>query len=193
MSLAAAAPNVPWTDLAYSLQPNGSTLDYVKDAPYKGNPGVEKKSFLDGLYLVGCSITGFCAPEGSDPEADLTGWKNRIEQGEPYVGDPLMTDIVNELQAHHSSYGIDHSEPPAPLLISNGFTDDLFPVDENVRFYNRTKLLYPRSFVGLEWLDYGPQRGQNKAGDVAGLHARQQAFFDYFLKGDRPATFCRGW
>ena len=36
MQIAAAAPNIPWTDLAYSLAPNGSTLDYVKDAPYRG-------------------------------------------------------------------------------------------------------------------------------------------------------------
>ncbi len=36
MQIAAAAPNIPWTDLAYSLAPNGSTLDYVADAPYVG-------------------------------------------------------------------------------------------------------------------------------------------------------------
>ena len=29
------APEIPWTDLAYSLQPNGATLDYVADAPYR--------------------------------------------------------------------------------------------------------------------------------------------------------------
>ncbi len=39
MQIAAAAPNIPWTDLAYSLAPNGSTLDYVADAPYLGRPG----------------------------------------------------------------------------------------------------------------------------------------------------------
>ena len=34
MQIAAAQPDIPWTDLAYSLQPNGHTLDYVADAPY---------------------------------------------------------------------------------------------------------------------------------------------------------------
>ena len=34
MQIAAAAPEIPWTDLAYSLMPNGRTLDYVADAPY---------------------------------------------------------------------------------------------------------------------------------------------------------------
>ena len=34
MRIAAAQPDIPWTDLAYSLQPNGHTLDYVADSPY---------------------------------------------------------------------------------------------------------------------------------------------------------------
>ena len=29
MRIAAATPNIPWTDLVYSLVPNGGTLDYV--------------------------------------------------------------------------------------------------------------------------------------------------------------------
>ena len=39
MELAAAVPQWPWTDLAYSLMPNGRTLDYVADAPYRGPDG----------------------------------------------------------------------------------------------------------------------------------------------------------
>ena len=42
MSIAAAAPFIPWTDLAASLAPNGSTLDYVANAPYRGRVGVLK-------------------------------------------------------------------------------------------------------------------------------------------------------
>ena len=50
MQIAAAAPNIPWTDLAYSLAPNGSTLDYVADAPYRGPARSEKQSLVSGLY-----------------------------------------------------------------------------------------------------------------------------------------------
>ena len=32
MSLAVARANIPWTDLAYALAPNGNTLDYIEDA-----------------------------------------------------------------------------------------------------------------------------------------------------------------
>ena len=50
MRIAAAQPDIPWTDLAYSLQPNGHTLDYVADAPYlqRGRIGVMKQSFVSG-------------------------------------------------------------------------------------------------------------------------------------------------
>jgi hypothetical protein len=92
--------------------------------------------------------------------------------------------------AHHSSYYIDDSEAPAPLLISNGWTDDLFPPDEAIRFYNRTRTNYPGAKIALFFMDYGHQRGQNKAADVALLHARQDAWFDYYLKGSgsQPST-----
>ncbi len=55
MRIAAAQPDIPWTDLAYSLQPNGHTLDYVVDSPYmqRGRIGVMKQSFVSGLYATG--------------------------------------------------------------------------------------------------------------------------------------------
>src|SRR5256885_431896 len=188
MSLAAAAPNVPWTDLAYSLVPNGSTLDYVKDAVYRGRVGVEKKSLIDGLYLLGCSLH-FCAPPGVDPDADLTSWKNRLDAGEPYDGDPLVESSLAEIMTHHSSYYLDHSEPPAPLLISNGFTDDLFPVDEAVRFYNRTKTQYPDAPVSLFFGDFGHPRAQNKADVARRLTNRTYAWFDHYVKGSGAKPF----
>jgi predicted acyl esterase len=189
MRIAAAAPEIPWTDLAYSLMPNGRTLDYVADAPYGNRIGVEKQSFVAGLYALGQASSNY-APPGTDPDADLTTWFALINAGEPYDGNPLAADITDEVTTHHSSYYIDHSEPPAPLLISNGWTDDLFPPDEAIRFYNRTRTQYPGAQVNLFFMDYGHQRGQNKAADTAVLRARQEDWFDYYLKGvgRAPAT-----
>jgi hypothetical protein len=181
MRIAAAAPNVPWTDLAYSLQPNGSTLDYLADSPYRGRFGVEKQSYVNGLYVSGLLAPGFYAPQGSDPSADLTGWKAAIEAGEPYGAN--VQAALQELTAHHSSYYIDHSVPPAPLLISNGFTDDLFPADEAIRFYNRTRTQYPRADLALFFGDFGHPRGQNKSDVTGALRARVDAWMDYYLKG----------
>ena len=183
MQIAAAAPNIPWTDLAYSLAPNGSTLDYVADAPYQGRVGVQKQSFVTGLYISGLGAPGNYAPAGSDPTADLVGWKSRLDMGEPYGAD--VQAIIDELTQHHSSYYIDHTIAPAPMLMSSGFTDDLFPADETIRYYNRTRTQYPDSHVSLFFGDFGHMRGQNKVGDVgvSALQAAENAFMDFYVKG----------
>jgi predicted acyl esterase len=183
MEIAAAAPDIPWTDLAYALLPNGRTLDYVADAPYGARIGVMKQSFVTGLYATGQASSNYALP-GTDPDADLTTWFTLINAGEPYDGNPLTADILDEVESHHSSYYIDHSEPPAPLLISNGWTDDLFPPDEAIRFYNRTRSQYPGAMINLFFSDAGHQRGQNKAADTAVRIARQNAWLDWFLKGE---------
>ncbi len=184
MQVAATAPNIPWTDLAYSLAPNGGTLDYVADAPYQGRLGVEKQSFVTGLYLSGLAAPGFYAAPGADPTADLISWQSRLEMGEPYGAD--VQAIVDELTQHHSSYYIDHSIPPAPMLMSSGFTDDLFPADETIRYYNRTKTQYPDSDLALFFGDFGHQRGQNKADVDTALEARIDLWFAHYIKGQGP-------
>ena len=183
MRIAAAAPEIPWTDLANSLLPNGRTLDYVADAPYGNRIGVMKLSFVSGLFATGLASSNFATP-GTDPDADVISWYGLISAGEPYDQNPLAADITDEVTTHHSSYYIDHTQPPAPLLISNGWTDDLFPPDEAVRFYNRTRTQFgPSANVNLFFMDFGHQRGQNKPADTDRLHAREDAWFDYYLRG----------
>ena len=163
LRLAAAAPSVPWTDLTYALVPNGSTLDYVADAPYEGRLGVMKESYVNALYLVGCETpTSFCTT--TDPRWNLGMTRALLNQGEPYA-DPALSEMLEEIETFHSSYSIDDSQPPAPLLIQNGWTDDLFPVDEALRFYNRTKTNHPRTPVSLFFADIGHMRAQNKPAD----------------------------
>ncbi len=58
MKIAATAPEFPWTDIAQALQPNGSTLDYVANAPYSGmlgnhRFGIEKNNWNASLFLAG--------------------------------------------------------------------------------------------------------------------------------------------
>jgi predicted acyl esterase len=187
MAIAAAVPQWPWTDLAYSLMPNGRTLDYVADAPYFGPDGsapigIEKSSYVSGLYATGQAESNYALP-GTDPGADLVSWFTLISAGEPYDQNPAAGAIVNEITSHHSSYYVNHAEPPAPLLIQSGWNDDLFPADEAIRFYNRTRSQFPGNPVSLFFMDDGHARSQNKAADVATFQARQNAWFDYYLKG----------
>jgi hypothetical protein len=190
MRIAAAQPDIPWTDLAYSLQPNGHTLDYVRDAPYlqRGRIGVMKQSWVALLYASGQALSNY-APAGSDPDADLITWYAAINAGEPYDQNPLSQDIVNEITKHHSSYYIDHSQPPAPMLFSNGFTDDLFPPDEAIRYYNRTRTQFPSTPISLIFTDHGHARGQNKIPDGTFRSRELHNWFDYYVKGVGPAPF----
>ena len=190
MQIAATAPDIPWTDLAYALVPNGHTLDYVADAPYlaRGRVGVLKQSFVAGLYLTGQATSNY-APPGQDPDADLTTWYAEVNDGEPYDSNPLTADVVDEETKHHSSYYIDHSTPPAPMLISNGWTDDLFPADEAIRFYNRTRTSHPGTPIALIFSDHGHQRGQNKVPDAEFLRRAHHAWFDFYVKGTGAQPF----
>ena len=58
MEIAAAAPIVPPTDFAYSLLPNGRTLDYVKDSPYNAPFGVMKSGIVSALLPAGDNFSG---------------------------------------------------------------------------------------------------------------------------------------
>jgi fermentation-respiration switch protein FrsA (DUF1100 family) len=189
MAIAAAVPQWPWSDLAYALAPNGRTLDYVADSPYKGPDGtapigIEKTSFVTSLLALGVGLSNFSL---TDPEAAVPTWYARLNQGEPYDGDPTAESIFEQVTTYHSSYYINHAEPPAPLLIQSGWNDDLFPPDEAIRFYNRTRSQYPGDPISLYFMDDGHMRSQNKEADVAAFRVREQAWFDYYLKGTGPA------
>jgi len=188
MELAVATPSIPWTDLAYSLVPNGGTLDYLKDSPYYGRFGVMKESWVNLLYTLGpLAGLGFYAPAGQDPSADITGWKTLLDAGEPYDGRPEAQAILDEITRNHSSYYIDHSIAPAPMLIYSGFTDDLFPVDEATRFYNRTRAQYPDNPIGLLFgPNSGHMRGMNKADAAEAQRELEDRWVDHYLGGTGP-------
>ena len=181
MRIAATAPYMAWTDLAYSMVPNGTTLDYVADAPYRGRPGVMKQSYFNTLYGAGLNAPGYYAPVGTDPTADLVGWRTLIQAGEPYGAE--MQTIIAEMTQRHSSYYIDHSVPPAPMLMESGFTDDLFPANETIRFYNRTKTQHPDADGALVFGDFGHLRAQNKSDVNAALAAAENAWMGHYVKG----------
>jgi X-Pro dipeptidyl-peptidase (S15 family) len=193
LRVAAAVPLAPWSDLVYSLAPNGRTLDSRVTSPTADlSPiGVSKQSFSAGLYAIG-NEQGYYAPPGIDSSADLTTWTGALNVGEPYDGNAEIESIINQIARYHSAYYLldgaygTGKEAPAPLLIANGFTDDLFPVDEAVRYYNLEQSLYPSDPIALFAFDGGHMRGQNKPADAAILKDRVPAFLDYYVKGTGP-------
>ena len=119
MEIAAAAPKIGWSDLAYALAPSGRTLDYRANNPYGPGVGIVKYSYLQALFAAG--LPGFYALPGTDPEADIINWKAELDAGQPY--DPELIDhIRTQLQRYHSPYwlqrGLPEAEriPPAPTI-----------------------------------------------------------------------------
>jgi hypothetical protein len=200
LSIAAAAPVIPWSDLIYAIAPNGRTLTYSLGA--RGSEyspvGVFKASFANGIAAAAQFATGpgqpvgepfvpgrpmgFLAPSGSDPEADVLGWVARADQGEPY-DDQAAKRIVDALERFHAPYYVDSSVAPPALFIASGFTDDLFPVDEALRFAHRTKRDHPGTPVSLMFGDFGHQRAANKPADRKRLLDAIHAWFDHYLRG----------
>jgi len=205
LRLAAAAPVIPWSDLVTAAAPNGTvSANGITDRAEATSPvGVEKLTFVNGIFAAAQAATGpgqplgqpfipgrpmgFLAPGIVDPEADVAGWVARTTLGEPYT-DPNAEAIVELLARYHSAYYIDPSVAPPPLLLSSGFSDDLFPVDEVLRFANRSSELYPRSPLSLLLGDFGHQRAANKPADRARLLSSIHAWMDRYLKGEKVVT-----
>lgn len=184
MEIAAAVPQWAWTDLSYALAPNGRNLDYATNSTYRGPSGkapigVMKYSYTEGLYKTGAEV-GRYSPNTED---SIPLWRERLRGGEPYT-DALANGMIEELSTYHSAFGINHSESPAPMLLQSGWNDDLFPVDEALRLYQRTRAQYPGDPISLFLADYGHSRSQNKPADVAIFNARLEAWFAYYLKGE---------
>src|SRR6201999_2305741 len=112
-----------------------------------------------------------------------------LNAGEPYDSNPEAQSVITQIARFHSAYYLldgaygTAKQSPAPLLIANGFTDDLFPVDEALRYYNLERAKYPDDWISLFDYDGGHQRGQNKPADAALLSQHIQQFFDTFVKG----------
>jgi hypothetical protein len=94
---------------------------------------------------------------------------------------------VATLAKYHSAYYLDPSHPPPPLLMSSGFTDDLFPVDETLRYANRTRRLHPHVPISLLYGDLGHQRAANKPAERTRLIAAIHRWFDHYLRRMGPA------
>lgn len=178
LRIAAAFSVIGWSDLTYALVPNGRFLDFHDAALAQSRRplGIEKQSYVNGLYLVN-QLRSYLAPPGADPTADLTTWRRISDAGEPYGADALR--LARELTVFHSAAGLGRAT--APLLLQSGFTDDLFPPEESLRAY-QTFGRVPRAYVALQLGDLGHPRGGNKANTRIYFNDQGARFFDALLK-----------
>jgi fermentation-respiration switch protein FrsA (DUF1100 family) len=181
LAIAAAYPRWPWSDLVESLEPNGRYLDFnVPSTSDSLHPlGVMKQSYVEGLYGLGLT-SAFYAPPGADPNADLTNWNARILAGEPE--DSSADAIAQQIASYHQGFGLS-GVTPAPLLIQNGWTDDLFPPEEALRIYNALRAANPAAQVSLQFGDLGHARGNNDPAMDKAFQDQGVAFFDRYMRG----------
>jgi predicted acyl esterase len=139
---------------------------------------VSKQSYNDILYSAG-NLTGFYAPQGAPFSADITGWKALTDRGEPET--PEVLRVGRELTRYHSMAGV--SGVPAPLLVQNGWTDDLFPAPEALRVW-RLFRKEEGARVTLQLGDFGHPRGANKAAVDRAFNGQGARFFAAHLKGE---------
>jgi hypothetical protein len=124
---------------------------------------------------------GFLAPPGSDPDADVTAWISRANAGEPY-DDAATAETLRQLRGFHSALFIDPSHRPPPLFLASGFNDDLFPVDETLRYAHQTLSRYPRLPLSLFTGDFGHQRSANKPRQRLHLLRAIRRWMDHFVR-----------
>src|SRR6201994_3916072 len=71
--------------------------------------------------------------------------------------------------------------------MENGWNDDLSPVDEPVRYYNRVRSVYRTQPMKLFYMDLGhnPRSASTPStGDLAKLATAQNKWFKYYVKGE---------
>jgi hypothetical protein len=141
---------------------------------------VEIQSYVSGLYADG-QASGYIAPMGADPQADLTTWFDLINAGEPYGAQAQA--IADQIYTYHQGYGL--SGTPAPMILQSGWTDDLFPPEQSLRIYNQARSV--GGYVALQFGDLGHSRGSNKVNTNQAFNDQGAAFFDTKLRGTATA------
>ena len=189
LRIAAAAPSVTWSDLAQALQPNGNDLDFALMPPGAGHAplGVLKQSQMSFHFGLGLAAQVYYAPPGAESDGDLSSWFARASLGEP-ADDQSLPALGGDFARHRSAYLLDPDAAPAPLLLSAGWADDLMPVGEVVRFYNRTRARHPGVPLALHISDIGHARARALPAQTKAWEEAVGAWLDHHVKGDRSVA-----
>jgi predicted acyl esterase len=174
--LAAAVPQFTWTDLLFSLVPNGLN---GKATPL----GVAKITLIDG----------FIAAIGDKMTDELAGWLARVNQGEPYEGDPAVEEAKKALTEDRSAYYQDgffkalrkspKRQRSIPILAAQGWTDPIFAPIEAVRMYKRLRSIRRDYPIRLYFGDFEHLTSQIKIPDMRYYHRLATRLLDHYLLG----------
>ena len=211
LRLQVALPKYPWTDLGYSLAPNGhpGPFDATIYSSSQGRPtdpsdtgqgnpiGNAKFSYTSGFFFQG-AIQGIfengttLTPSAEGP-INLTAWAARALAGDPYdtagTDDPLIAQVRRGLTEFRGGFYQDeawsaHSQNREVAIFSvSGWSDDLFPPVESFRQFKYLKSLDPLWPVEVAVADIGHPRAQNPDSEWHRLNHQAWSFLQEQLPG----------
>src|SRR6266550_2668159 len=181
--IVAVAPIAPWTDLFYSLLPNGRP-----NASIEGFGGL-KLSFVNGLYASGIREDP-SRPYPNYPDY-FTVWHAWINTTEPSAIDPLWLQIRDGVAGYRSIYWQQAFWNSAvhnriPVFQVQGFTDDLFPLPEAKRMLLAINSVEPGYPITSYFGDIGHPRASNKTDEVDYVLSLIRPWLAAYLKGGTP-------
>ena len=186
---AAAVPQYTFADLIQVLAPNGRGTDGWSGAPPDGDHtdpfGVPIHSTVAGLLAAG-QTSGYFAPPGVDPTADIFIDAGRLLAGNPFPqADPLVARGIELYRTFKSPITITPVDR-VPIFWVQGFTDPLFPGTEVLQMLARLRAADPgypiKVFLGDLGHDYTGQRRDEW--DLA--REQMNAFLDQHLADGAP-------
>ncbi len=182
LHITAAHPRWMWSDLGSALLPNGRFLtNGAIPGPTIHPPGILGTAYAN-LFIIAGSTKGYIAPEGADPTADPIGLFGIANRGEPYGSS--LEQPLNQLRIFS---GVTTLAPrAAPLLVMNGWNDDLFPPLQGIRTYEILRDANPNARVSLQLGDVGHPVASNKRNTYRVFNLQAARFFDHYLLGKGP-------
>ena len=174
-------PIAAWSDLLYSLIPNGRERESV-DAP-----GGAKLTYINGLYASGFRQENSARPYSNYPEYFMA-WHAWINAQEPNAVDPFYRSIVDGLAGYRSiwwqqTFWNDVVPTRLPIFVVQGFTDDLFPMSEAARMIRTLRHVDPAYPVAAYFGDLGHPRASNKTGEVDYALGLIRSWLGFYMKG----------
>jgi pimeloyl-ACP methyl ester carboxylesterase len=183
--LRTVVPIVPWSDLLYSLLPNGRPEQSLAPA------GSAKLSYLNALFVSGLRSS----PERLYPNYPdyLIAWHAWINSMEPNELDPVYRQIIDGLAGYRSiwwqrAFWDEAALNRVPVFQLQGLTDDLFPLPEAKRMLLALKSIDPLYPIASYFGDLGHPRASNKAAERDYTLTLIREWFAYYLqaKGVEP-------
>jgi pimeloyl-ACP methyl ester carboxylesterase len=191
--IVAVAPVVPWTDLFYSLLPNGKPNESID-----GFGGL-KLSFVNGLYISGIRENNLARPYPNYPDYFVL-WHTWLNTTEPNSLDPIWIQINDGVAGYRSIYwqrefwgdpanplqfpGTVHER--IPIFQVQGFTDDLFPLPEAKRMLLAINSVEPGYPITSYFGDIGHPRASNKPEEMHYVLNLIRPWLAAYLKDGTP-------